>query len=185
MTPTNDSAIAKGTGHWADAYAKAAAFVAQLTLEEKVGTRYAKMSENTNASWQNNLTYGITPNNGCSGIIPPIERLGFAGMCLQDAGNGVRNTDFVSSFPSGIHVGASWNRTLAYDRANGMGHEFRKKGVHIALGPVVGPLGRLATGGRDWEGASNDPYLAGVIAGETVRGIQDAGVMTSLKVCRA
>jgi beta-glucosidase len=131
---------------------------------------------------QNNLTYGIIPANGCSGIIPPIERLGFAGMCLQDAGNGVRNTDFVSSFPSGLHVGASWNRTLAYDRANHMGAEFKKKGVHIALGPVVGPLGRLATGGRDWEGASNDPYLAGVIAGETVKGIQDAGVMTSLKV---
>jgi beta-glucosidase len=104
-------------------------------------------------------------------------------MCLQDAGNGVRNTDFVSSFASGIHVGASWNKTLAYDRANALGHEFRRKGVNIALGPVVGPLGRLATGGRDWEGASNDPYLAGVMAGETVKGIQDAGVMTSLKVC--
>lgn len=162
--PVYPAPIAKGTGDWAQAYAKAAAFVAKLTLEEK-----------------NNLTYGITPENGCSGIIPPIERLGFAGMCLQDAGNGVRNTDFVSSFASGIHVGASWNKTLAYDRANAMGNEFKKKGVHIALGPVVGPLGRLATGGRDWEGTSNDPYLAGAMAGETVKGIQDAGVMTSLK----
>jgi beta-glucosidase len=116
---------------------------------------------------------------------PRSSALGSRVCVFKMPENGVRNTDFVSSFPSGIHVGASWNRTLAYDRANGMGHEFRKKGVHIALGPVVGPLGRLATGGRDWEGASTDPYLAGVIAGETVRGIQDAGVMTSLKVCRA
>ena len=112
----------------------------------------------------------------------PIERLGFAGMCLQDAGNGVRNTDFVSSFASGIHVGASWNKTLAYDRANALGNEFKKKGVHIPLGPVVGPLGRLATDSRDCEGTSNDLYLAGVMAGETVKGIQDAGVMTNLKV---
>jgi hypothetical protein len=33
-----------------------------------------------------------------------------------------------------------------------MAQEFRAKGVNIALGPVVGPLGRVATGGRNWEG---------------------------------
>lgn len=33
-----------------------------------------------------------------------------------------------------------------------MGGEFRKKGVQVALGPVVGPLGRVVTGGRNWEG---------------------------------
>lgn len=56
---------------------------------------------------QNNLTYGISNTvNGCSGIIPAIPRLGFTGLCLQDAGQGVRNTDAVNSYPSGIHVGA-------------------------------------------------------------------------------
>jgi hypothetical protein len=33
-----------------------------------------------------------------------------------------------------------------------MGNEFRIKGVNIALGPVVGPLGRIASSGRNWEG---------------------------------
>ena len=33
-----------------------------------------------------------------------------------------------------------------------MGGEFRKKGVQVALGPVIGPLGRTTTGGRNWEG---------------------------------
>jgi hypothetical protein len=37
-----------------------------------------------------------------------------------------------------------------------MGGEFKTKGVHVALGPVVGPLGRVAKGGRNWEGISND-----------------------------
>lgn len=62
-----------------------------------------------------------------------------------------------------------------------MGSEFRAKGVNIALGPVVGPLGRIAEGGRNWEGFSNDPYLCGALAGETVKGIQENGVMTSVK----
>jgi beta-glucosidase len=66
-----------GLGDWAASYAKASAFVAQLCLEEK-----------------SNLTFGVaSTTNGCSGNIPPIARLGFSGMCLQDAGNGVRATD--------------------------------------------------------------------------------------------
>lgn len=75
------------------------------------------------------------------GYLNAIERLQFPGMCFQDAGNGVRNTDFVSSWPSGIHAAASWNRNLSLQRAIGMGGEFRTKGVNVLLGPVVGPLG--------------------------------------------
>jgi beta-glucosidase len=78
-----------------------------------------------------------------------------------------------------------------------MGGEFRKKGVQVALGPVVGPLGRTVTGGRNWEGwysfpiyahwltvegISNDPYLDGVLGAATVEGVQGQGVITSVKV---
>lgn len=28
--------------------------------------------------------------------------------------------------------------------------------AHVGLGPVVGPLGRVATGGRNWEGFAAD-----------------------------
>jgi len=62
-----------------------------------------------------------------------------------------------------------------------MGSEFKKKGANIALGPVVGPLGRIATGGRNWEGFTNDPYLCGALAFETVKGIQELGVVASTK----
>ena len=46
----------------------------------------------------------------------------------------------------------SWNKDLAKQRANAMASEFRTKGVNVALGPVVGPLGRMTEGGRNWEG---------------------------------
>lgn len=104
-------------------------------------------------------------------------------MCLADAGQGVRGTDFVSSWPSGIHVGASWNKELTLARGKGMGGEFRTKGVNILLGPVVGPAGRVVSGGRNWEGFASDPYLSGVLVGETVKGIQGVGVVASTKVC--
>jgi beta-glucosidase len=95
--------------------------VKKMTLEEKVG-----------------LTYGSgTSANGCSGEIKPIERLGFPGFCMQDAGNGVRATDFVSGYPSGIHVGASWNKELSHQRGYAMGGEFRAKGVNVMLGTLT------------------------------------------------
>jgi beta-glucosidase len=102
---------------------------------------------------QTNLTIGIGwAGNGCAGNLGSIPRLGFTGLCLQDAGNGVRGTDFVNAYASGLSVGASWNKRLALERARYMGAEYRAKGVHVALGPVVGPIGRIVMGGRNWEG---------------------------------
>lgn len=54
--------------------------------------------------------------------------------------------------------------------------------ANIALGPVAGPLGRTALGGRTWEGFAVDPYLSGVLSAETIKGMQDAGVIANLKV---
>ncbi|KAG7289631.1 hypothetical protein NEMBOFW57_006003 [Staphylotrichum longicolle] len=102
-------------------------------------------------------------------------------MCLGDAGNGLRGTDFVSTWPSGIHVGASWNKVLARHRGAGMGGEFKTKGVNVLLGPVVGPAGRVVLSGRNWEGFASDPYLSGALVYETVSAVQAAGVITSTK----
>lgn len=68
-----------------------------------------------------------------------------------------------------------------YQYGKGLGEEYKGKGINIALGPVAGPLGRVARGGRNWEGLSADPYLAGAGMGNIVRGIQDAGVMANPK----
>lgn len=89
--------------------------------------------------------------------------------------------DYVSAFPAGGTVAAAWDRGLWYERGFQMGTEFRLKGVDVALGPVVGPLGRAPAGGRNWEGFSPDPYLSGIAVAETIRGIQDAGVIATTK----
>lgn len=117
--PVYPSPQIQGLGDWAAAYNQAQAFVAQLTIEEKT-----------------NLTGGYAGENGCSGNIYAIDRLGFPGLCVTDAGNGVRATDFVNGYASGIHVGASWNKGLTYRRGVDMGGEFRAKGVNLQLGPV-------------------------------------------------
>jgi beta-glucosidase len=62
-----------------------------------------------------------------------------------------------------------------------MGEEHRDKGVDVQLGPVAGPLGKYPDGGRGWEGFAPDPVLTGVMMAETIKGIQDAGVIACAK----
>ncbi len=62
-----------------------------------------------------------------------------------------------------------------------MGDESAGKGIDVLLGPVAGPLGRIPQGGRNWEGFSPDPYLTGKAIAETIKGIQDAGVIACAK----
>jgi hypothetical protein len=78
---------------------------------------------------------------------------------------------------AGVTIAATWDRALFYQRGLDMGTEHKLKGVDVQLGPVVGPLGRAPEAGRNWEGFSPDPVLAGIAVGETVKGIQAAGVM--------
>ncbi|KAH7135675.1 beta-glucosidase-like protein [Dendryphion nanum] len=153
------------SGGWDQAYAKAQAFVRQMTLLEKV-----------------NLTTGVGwEGEACVGNTGSLPRLGFPSLCLQDSPLGVRFADYVSAFPAGGTIAASWDRGEFYRRGYQMGVEHRGKGIDVQLGPVVGPLGRNPKGGRNWEGFSPDPVLSGIAVAETVRGIQDAGVIACTK----
>ncbi|KAL2001715.1 hypothetical protein VTN02DRAFT_1355 [Thermoascus thermophilus] len=163
--PFYPSPWVNGDGEWADAYQKAVDFVSQLTLAEKV-----------------NLTTGTGWMQGrCVGETGSIPRLGLRGLCLQDSPLGVRFADYVSAFPAGVNVAATWDKNLAYLRGKAMGEEHRGKGVDVQLGPVAGPLGRSPDGGRNWEGFSPDPALTGALMAETIKGIQDAGVIACAK----
>jgi len=100
---------------------------------------------------------------------------------MQDSPLGIRFADYVSAFPAGVNVAATWDRSLAYARGVAMGSEHRDKGVDVQLGPVCGPLGRAPEGGRNWEGFAPDPYLTGQLIAPTIQGIQSAGVIACTK----
>ncbi|KAG9101094.1 hypothetical protein FRC07_010356, partial [Ceratobasidium sp. 392] len=97
-----------------------------------------------------------------------------------DSPLGVRYADRVTAFPAGINAAATWDRDLIRQRGEAMGREFKGKGVHVALGPMMN-LCRFAAGGRNWEGFGADPYLSGEAAYETIIGIQNEGVQACAK----
>ncbi|KAJ5795455.1 CAZyme family GH3 [Penicillium psychrosexuale] len=154
-----------GEGEWSEAYTRAVEFVSNLTLAEKVNLT-------TGAGWE---------QERCVGETGGIPRLGMWGMCMQDSPLGVRSSDYTSGFPSGVNVAAAWDKRLAYQRGVAMGEEHRDKGVDVQLGPVAGPLGKNPDGGRNWEGFSPDPVLTGVMMAETIKGMQDAGIIACAK----
>ena len=69
--------------------------------------------------------------------------------------------------------------SIRYKRGRAHGLEARLKGVHVLLGPAMGPLGRMPAGGRNWEGFGADPVLQGIAAAQTIKGIQDEGVIAT------
>lgn len=150
---------------WADSYEKAAKMVGDMTLAEKVNVT-------TGTGWAMGLAVG---NTG------PAIHAGFPSLALQDGPLGIRFADNATAFPAGITVGATWNKELMYQRGQAHGREARGKGINVLLGPSVGPLGRMPAGGRNWEGFGPDPYLQGIAAAETIRGIQGEGVMATIK----
>ncbi|KAF9535818.1 beta-glucosidase [Crepidotus variabilis] len=149
---------------WQAAYAKAKTAVAKLSTQDKV-----------------NLATGVQWQKGhCVGNTPAISSIGFPGLCLEDGPLGVRNADKVSAFPAAINVGATFNRTLMRQRGTALGAEFKGKGVHVMLGPMMN-LARTPAGGRNWEGFGADPYLSGEGAYETIVGAQAQGVQANAK----
>ncbi|KAJ0268527.1 hypothetical protein Brms1b_012903 [Colletotrichum noveboracense] len=153
-----------GTRDWDAAAVIASDFVSKLTLDEKVS-----------------MITGNSSAGNCIGVITPIPRLGFQGLCLLDGPAAINRVDLVSIFPSGITAAATFDRDLIYRRGYALGEEFKGKGGHVMLGPSTGPMGRHALGGRNWEGFGPDPYLAGISIAQTVHGVQDAGVQTCSK----
>ena len=131
-----------------------------------------KVNITTGTGWSQDL---------CVGNTAPAIHARFPALCLQDGPLSIRFADHITAFPAGITVGATWNKNLMYERGRAQGLEARRKGVNVLLGPSMGPLGRMPAGGRNWEGFGPDPVLQGIAAAETIRGIQDEGVMATAK----
>lgn len=149
---------------WDDAYSKAKILVDQMSLEQKVN---------------------ITTGNGwmaghCVGNTYAITKPDFPVLCLQDAPLGMRFADNITSGVAGINAAASFDRDAILARGVYFGQEFYDKGVNVILGPAMN-IGRSNEGGRGWESGGEDPYLTGVLASETIKGIQSEGVVATAK----
>mgnify|MGYP000032076438 CR=1 FL=1 len=123
---------------------------------------------------------------GSAAYYPPVERLGIPGIQQSDASlgvvnpGGIRPGDDATALPSSLLLGATFDVTTARTAGELVGRQARAQGFAVQLAGGAN-LVREATGGRNFEYVSEDPLLTGRIAGASVSGIQEQGVVSTVK----
>jgi beta-glucosidase len=121
-----------------------------------------------------------------AGYVAGIARLGMPSLQESDASLGVTNPansrpgDTATALPSGLALAATWDPRLARAAGAAIGQEAHAKGFNVLLAGGAN-LTRDPRGGRNFEYLGEDPLLAGVMAGESVAGIQGAHVVSTIK----
>ncbi len=111
----------------------------------------------------------------------PNERLGIPVITMSDGPQGVRNPKQASTlYPCGVMGAATWNRPMIHKYGKSLGSDARARGVDILLGPGVN-IYRSPLNGRNFEYFGEDPYLAGEIAANYIKGVQENGVIATVK----
>lgn len=120
-----------------------------------------------------------------AGYVPGIARLGIPALRMSDAGLGVTNPGFragdtATALPAGLALAATFNPELARVAGSVIGVEARSRGFNVQLAGAMN-LCRDPRNGRNFEYFSEDPLLSAAMAAEQVIGIQQHGVICTVK----
>jgi beta-glucosidase len=159
---------------------QAAALEAQMTDAERVRLLYSDFARPDRTGEP--LSPGAV---GSASFTPPIPRLGIPALQETDASLGVAwvdgfRKDGATALPSGMSLAATWNPDFAYRGSAMIAQEARAKGFNVLLAGGVN-LTREPRNGRNFEYLGEDPLLAGTLAGETIRAIQDSHMISTVK----
>lgn len=126
-------------------------------------------------------------------MVAGVPRLGVPELYTSDGPHGVRPesgwktskqlgnlNDSCTAFPCEMALAASWNKDLAYNYGLALGEEMRYRDKDVALGPGVN-IYRTPLCARNAEYMGEDPLLAGQLAIQYIRGVQENGVAACLK----
>ncbi|MDA3661219.1 glycoside hydrolase family 3 C-terminal domain-containing protein [Mycobacterium xenopi] len=120
-----------------------------------------------------------------AGYVPGIPRLGVPPLLMTDASLGVTNPgyrpgDTATALPAGLALAASFNPALARASGAAVAREARSRGFNVLLAGGIN-LARDPRNGRNFEYLSEDPFLSATIAAESINGIQQQGVISTIK----
>ncbi|MBO4427668.1 MAG: glycoside hydrolase family 3 C-terminal domain-containing protein [Bacteroidales bacterium] len=145
--------------------------LAQMTLNEKIALIHA----------QSKFTS------------PGVPRLGIPELKCDDGPHGLRpetlwdkwaaagqTNDSCTAYPSLTCLAATWNKDIAYLYGRSVGEEARYRGKNVLLGPGVN-ICRTPLCGRNFEYMGEDPFLAGKLSAQYVKGVQSNKVAACVK----
>ncbi|MBV9746953.1 MAG: glycoside hydrolase family 3 C-terminal domain-containing protein, partial [Acidobacteriia bacterium] len=123
-------------------------------------------------------------SNGGAGMISGIPRLGLPDVQLADSAVGVRAAAargrYSTLLPSAVAEAATWDLRMAHEYGALIGRELRDQLYNSSLGGGM-DLMREPRNGRNFEYLGEDPILAGKMAAQFVRGLQEQKVIGDIK----
>jgi beta-glucosidase len=149
---------------------KIKALLKQMTLEEKIGMIHANSSF-TSAGVPRLGIPELVMSDGPHGVRPEHGRDWILDEGVDDAG---------SYLPTGITLASTWNPLLGFQYGSVLGQEARYRGKDMILGPGVNII-RSPLNGRNFEYASEDPFLVSKMAVGYIKGVQSQGVSACVK----
>ena len=124
---------------------------------------------------------------------PGVPRLGVPDLWCTDGPHGIRpevkwdewdqagwTNDSIVAFPALTCLASTWNEELAHLYGISIGEEARYRKKDVLLGPGVN-IYRTPLCGRNFEYMGEDPFLAGKMAVQYIKGVQSNGVATCVK----
>ncbi|MER6776575.1 MULTISPECIES: glycoside hydrolase family 3 C-terminal domain-containing protein [unclassified Streptomyces] len=166
--PRKPSPSAAATGAAAGRPGSAAridALLERLTLEEKTALLHG----------------GPDPAPlGQAGYVPGVPRLGIPALRLADGPAGVRVARPATALPAPVMLASAFDPALAREYGRVIGREGRALGQDVLLSPMANLI-RTPYAGRNFETFAEDPRLTADLVAEVVRGIQDEGLIATVK----
>lgn len=147
---------------------RAEGLAAKMTVKE-----LARVSVCASAGW------GMH-EKGEAGSIYRLDSYDIPEFVVADGNNGVNIRKSNIGMPCSNTVCASWNRNLAWEIGRVIAEEARENGIHMILAPAMN-IHRNPLNGRHPEYFSEDPYLAGMMAGYQSKGLEENGVSSCVK----
>jgi beta-glucosidase len=165
---------------------RAAQTVGAMTLDEKLTLVHGYFGASIKGAPPPLNTAPPKEAIGSAGYVPGVPRLGVPALQESDASLGVANGgqlrpgDQATALPSGLATASTWNPDLARVGGAMIGEEAHAKGFNVLLAGGVN-LARDPRNGRNFEYLGEDTLLAGVMAGESIAGVQSRHVISTVK----
>lgn len=160
---------------------------------------YPRLTYREASEWAVSIVARMTLEEKCAYVggtdifyTKSIERLGIPRVLFSDATAGVvlrdrfheityRNAiDRSTAFPAPILLASTWNVDLAEAYAGAIAEQCLANGIGVLLGPGFN-LYRISQCGRNFEYFGEDPYLISRMIERYVQGVQNHGVVATLK----
>ncbi|MGA8940412.1 MAG: glycoside hydrolase family 3 C-terminal domain-containing protein [Acidobacteriaceae bacterium] len=123
-------------------------------------------------------------SNGGAGYVVGVPRLGIPGIQMADAAYGVTKSEtngrYSTALPSSLALAATWDTATAQRYGALIGRELRDQGYNMTLGGGV-DIARELRNGRTFEYGGEDPLLAGIMIGSSIKGLQAQHVIGDVK----